>query len=192
MKERMLRGELYHADDPQIEAEQARAHELMEQYNATAPRRAGRAGPAAARAARRGRRRCRRPAAVPLRLRRPHRDRSRDVRQLRLRHARRRADPDRRRLPGRDGRPAPHRDPPDRSRAAPLGWEYAKPITIGDNVWLGGGVIVCPGVTIGDNTVVGAGAIVTRDLPADVVAFGNPARVHRSIDERDRVDVPEL
>jgi maltose O-acetyltransferase len=73
-----------------------------------------------------------------------------------------------------------------------LGWEYAKPITIGDNVWLGGGVIVCPGVTIGDNTVVGAGAIVTRDLPADVVAFGNPARVHRSIDERDRVDVPEL
>ena len=73
-----------------------------------------------------------------------------------------------------------------------LGWEYAKPITIGDNVWLGGGVIVCPGVTIGDNTVVGAGAVVTRDLPADVVAFGNPARVQRSIDERDRVDVPEL
>ena len=73
-----------------------------------------------------------------------------------------------------------------------LGWEYAKPITIGDNVWLGGGVIVCPDVTIGDNTVVGAGAVVTRDLPADVVAFGNPARVQRSIDERDRVDVPEL
>jgi maltose O-acetyltransferase len=73
-----------------------------------------------------------------------------------------------------------------------LGWEYAKAITIGDNVWLGGGAIVCPGVTIGDNTVVGAGAIVTRDLPADVVAVGNPARVQRSIDERDRVDVPEL
>ena len=73
-----------------------------------------------------------------------------------------------------------------------IGWEYAKPITIGDNVWLGGGVIVCPGVTIGDNTVVGAGAVVTRDLPADVVAFGNPARVQREIDERDRVDVPDL
>ncbi|MCP2281433.1 maltose O-acetyltransferase [Promicromonospora umidemergens] len=59
--------------------------------------------------------------------------------------------------------------------------EAALPIVIGDNVWLGGGVIVCPGVTIGDNTVVGAGAIVTRDLPANVVAVGNPARVVREI-----------
>jgi maltose O-acetyltransferase len=59
--------------------------------------------------------------------------------------------------------------------------EAARPITIGDNVWLGGGVIVCPGVTIGDNTVVGAGAVVTRDLPADVLAVGNPARVVRRI-----------
>ncbi len=61
-------------------------------------------------------------------------------------------------------------------------WEAARPITIGDNVWLGGGAIVLPGVTIGDNTVVGAGAVVTRDLPADVVAVGNPARVVRSLD----------
>jgi maltose O-acetyltransferase len=60
-------------------------------------------------------------------------------------------------------------------------WESAAPIVIEDNVWLGGGVIVCPGVTIGTNTVVGAGAVVTRDLPADVVAVGNPARVIRSI-----------
>lgn len=59
--------------------------------------------------------------------------------------------------------------------------EAARPITLGDNVWLGGGVVVCPGVTIGDNTVVGAGAVVTRDLPADVVAVGNPARVVRRI-----------
>jgi maltose O-acetyltransferase len=60
-------------------------------------------------------------------------------------------------------------------------WEAALPITIGDNVWLGGGVIVCPGVTIGANTVVGAGAVVTRDLPPDVVAVGSPARVVRSV-----------
>jgi maltose O-acetyltransferase len=67
---------------------------------------------------------------------------------------------------------------PERRRQ---GWEAAEPITIGDNVWLGGGAIVCPGVTIGDDTVVGAGAVVTRDLPAGVVAFGNPARVRREL-----------
>jgi maltose O-acetyltransferase len=60
-------------------------------------------------------------------------------------------------------------------------WEAAEPITIGDNVWLGGGVIVLPGVTIGENTVVGAGAIVANDLPAGVVAVGNPARVIREV-----------
>lgn len=63
------------------------------------------------------------------------------------------------------------------------GWEAAEPITIGNNVWLGGGVIVLPGVTIGDNTVVGAGAVVSRDLPANVVAYGNPACVQRRIAE---------
>src|SRR5690606_16337906 len=51
--------------------------------------------------------------------------------------------------------------------------EAALPITIGDNVWLGGGVIVCPGVTIGDDSVIGAGAVVTKDIPAGVVAVGN-------------------
>jgi maltose O-acetyltransferase len=71
-------------------------------------------------------------------------------------------------------------------------WESAQPITIEDNVWLGGGVIVCPGVTIGDDTVVGAGAVVTRDLPAGVVAVGNPARVLREIGDADRVEVPRL
>ena len=60
-------------------------------------------------------------------------------------------------------------------------WEAAEPITIGDNVWLGGGAIVCPGVTIGENTVVGAGSVVTRDLPAGVVAVGSPARVVREV-----------
>jgi maltose O-acetyltransferase len=60
-------------------------------------------------------------------------------------------------------------------------WESAAPITIGRNVWLGGGVIVCPGVTIGDDTVVGAGSVVARDLPAGVLAVGNPARVVREL-----------
>jgi maltose O-acetyltransferase len=61
-------------------------------------------------------------------------------------------------------------------------WEAAKPIMIMDNVWLGGGVIVGPGVTIGENTVVGAGAVVVRDLPANVVAVGNPARAIRTLE----------
>jgi maltose O-acetyltransferase len=60
-------------------------------------------------------------------------------------------------------------------------WEAAQPITIGDNVWLGGGAIVLPGVTIGCNTVVGAGTVVVRDLPANVVAVGNPARIVRHL-----------
>jgi maltose O-acetyltransferase len=73
-----------------------------------------------------------------------------------------------------------------------LGWEYGEPITLADNVWLGGGVIVCPGVTIGQDTVVGAGAVVTRDLPAGVVAAGVPARVRREIGDEDRIEVPRL
>ena len=60
-------------------------------------------------------------------------------------------------------------------------WESGAPITIGDNVWLGGGVIVCPGVTIGEDTVVAAGAVVTSDLPAGVLAVGTPARVVRRL-----------
>ncbi|MFB6556850.1 sugar O-acetyltransferase, partial [Streptomyces sp. NPDC056405] len=60
-------------------------------------------------------------------------------------------------------------------------WEYAKPITVGDRVWLGGGVTVLPGVTIGADTVVGAGSVVTKDLPPKVLAVGNPARIVREL-----------
>jgi len=67
---------------------------------------------------------------------------------------------------------------PDERRT---GLEAAEPITIEDNAWLGGGVIVCPGVTIGRDTVVGAGSVVTRDLPPRVLAAGNPARVIREL-----------
>ena len=62
------------------------------------------------------------------------------------------------------------------------GAETAKPIQVGNNVWFGGGVKVLPGVTIGDNAVIGAGSVVTQDIPANVLAYGNPCRVIRSLD----------
>jgi len=63
------------------------------------------------------------------------------------------------------------------------GWEVAKPVVIEDNVWIGGGAILLPGVTIGRNAVVGAGAVVSRDVPANTVVAGNPARVIREIEQ---------
>ncbi|AGY59053.1 sugar O-acetyltransferase [Gloeobacter kilaueensis] len=62
------------------------------------------------------------------------------------------------------------------------GYECALPVEIGDNVWLGGGAIVCPGVTIGSNAVIGAGSVVVKNIPANVVAVGNPCRVVRQLD----------
>lgn len=62
-----------------------------------------------------------------------------------------------------------------------LGLEFAKPIAIGEDVWIGGGVVICPGVTIGDRTVIGAGSVVTRDIPSDVFAAGNPCKIVRSV-----------
>lgn len=67
-----------------------------------------------------------------------------------------------------------------------LVYQFNQPIHIGNNVWLGAGVIVLPGVTIGDNSVVGAGSVVTKDIPANVVAVGNPCRILREINEHDR------
>jgi maltose O-acetyltransferase len=66
-----------------------------------------------------------------------------------------------------------------RERAA--GLEFAKPITIGADVWIGGSVVICPGVTIGDRSVIGAGSVVTKDIPADVFAAGNPCKVIRPL-----------
>ena len=66
------------------------------------------------------------------------------------------------------------------------GLQYNMPVHIGKNCWLGAGVIVMPGVTIGDNTVIGAGSVVTKDIPAHVVAVGNPCRIMREIGEHDR------
>ena len=66
------------------------------------------------------------------------------------------------------------------------GLQYNMPVRIGKNCWLGAGVIVMPGVTIGDNTVIGAGSVVTKDIPSNVVAVGNPCRVLREVGQRDR------
>jgi maltose O-acetyltransferase len=66
-----------------------------------------------------------------------------------------------------------------KERAA--GLEFAKPITIGDDVWIGGSVVICPGVTIGDRSVIGAGSVVTKDIPADVFAAGNPCKEIRTL-----------
>jgi len=65
-------------------------------------------------------------------------------------------------------------------------WEFACPITIEDNVWIGGNVVLNPGVTVGRNSVVGSGSVVTKDIPADVVAAGNPCRVIREITDADK------
>jgi maltose O-acetyltransferase len=63
------------------------------------------------------------------------------------------------------------------------GLEYAKPIVIGEDVWVGGSAVICPGVTIGDRSVIGAGSVVTKDIPADVFAAGNPCKVIRPLEQ---------
>ena len=192
MKERMLRGELYIADDPGLAADNARAQALLERFNATGheahDERAGllrellgSAGEGVVDQ-----------AAVSLRLRHLHHDRRGtfvnygcvllDCAQIVIGAACQIATGVQPLTPTHPIDPGPRRS----------GWEAAEPITLGDNVWLGGGVIVCPGVTIGEDTVVGAGAVVTRDLPSGVVAVGNPARVLREIGPADRVEVPRL
>lgn len=64
------------------------------------------------------------------------------------------------------------------------GLEFARSVTIGDDVWIGGASVICPGVTVGDRAVIGAGSVVTRDIPENVLAAGNPCRVIRTLDER--------
>jgi maltose O-acetyltransferase len=190
MKARMLRGELYIADDPELAADHARAQRLLERYNATLhderelrdrllrellgavgqgvevkpPFRCDYGSAIAI-----GARTFVNYACVML-----------DVAPIAIGESCQIG-------PGVQLLTPTHPIDPEPRR---VGWEAAEPITLGDNVWLGGGAIVCPGVTIGADTVVGAGAVVTRDLPAGVVAAGVPARVLREIDERDAVAVP--
>jgi maltose O-acetyltransferase len=191
MKERMLRGELYIADDPELTADLTRAQELLDRYNRTAhgeqaerdrllrellggvgdgvvvkpPFRCDYGTPITIGPGTFVNYECIMLDVAPIAIGAACQIATR-VQLLTATHP---IDP------------APRR----------AGWEYGEPITIGNNVWLGGGVIVCPGVTIGDDTVVGAGAVVTRDLPGGVVALGAPAVAHRAIGERDRVEPPD-
>jgi maltose O-acetyltransferase len=177
--ERMAAGELYLADDPRIVAEQAEAHRLMEAFNATpSADRAGRdtalgrlLGSLGTDAV------IRAPLYCDFGFHIAIGDRTfvnfglvaLDVAPITI---------------GADCQLGPNVQllTPIHPLEADLRrdkWEQASPITLGDNVWLGGGVTVLPGVTIGDDTVVGAGAVVSRDLPAGVLAVGTPARVVR-------------
>jgi maltose O-acetyltransferase len=181
MRERMLAGELYLADDPVLAEEQARAARLLDRFNKSgADDGAERRGLLLELLGELGEGSEIRP---PLRCDYGSRIRvgartfvnyglvALDVASIEI---------------GDDVQIGPnvqlltptHPIDPDTRRAK---WEAAEPIVIERNVWLGGGVIVLPGVTIGENTVVGAGTIVTKDLPPNVVAAGNPARVVRSL-----------
>jgi maltose O-acetyltransferase len=180
-RERMLAGDLYIADDPELEAAMGRASRLADEFNALAPR-----DPAAAR-----------PLLAELlgglgeetTIRAPiyvdygehltvgartfvnHGLVALDVAPIAI-------GDDCQLGPNVQLLTAYHPTAPEPRRQK---LEAAAPIAIGDNAWLGGGAIVLPGVTIGKNSVVGAGAVVTKDVPADVVVVGNPARVARSL-----------
>lgn len=179
--ERMLAGDLYRADDPTLTAQMTRAARLADRYHRQ--RIAG--DPAAGETL----------ATLIGNLGEDVEIRSplfvdygkhiaigpRTFINFNLDRPGRRHDQHRRRLPDRPERAAPHTAHPAEPQLRRDRWESAQPITIGDNVWLGGGVIVCPGVRIGDNAVVGAGSVVTRDIPANVLAAGTPARPIREL-----------
>jgi maltose O-acetyltransferase len=73
--------------------------------------------------------------------------------------------------------------PPINHEQSRAGLESAASITIGDDVWIGGGVVICPGVSIGERTVIGAGSVVTKSIPSDVVAAGNPCKIIRHLNQ---------
>lgn len=180
-KERMLRGELYFADDPQLQTELRHCAELLSRFNATGPgqgdvRRSvlsellGELGEDAV---------IRPPLQMDYGYQTTIGSRTfMNVGAVILDVGRVTIGADVQIGPNVQILTPTHPLDPEVRRS---GLEAAEPITIEDNVWLGGGVIVCPGVTIGRDSVVGAGAVVTKDLPAGVLAVGNPARVVRSL-----------
>lgn len=192
MRERMLRGELYIADDPDLAADFARAQALVERYNRTRHDEAGERseilgeliGDLGEGVVIRPPFRCEYGTRVSIGARTfvNYDCLMLDVAPITIGSACQIAT--RVQLVT-----ATHPIDPEPRR---IGWESAEPIVVGDNVWLGAGAIVCPGVAIGDDTVVGAGAIVARDLPAGVVAAGVPARPLREIGDADRIEFPRV
>jgi maltose O-acetyltransferase len=176
-KQRMLAGELYRADDPQLAAEFVRGQQLAELYNAIDPADLARRDKALAELLGGIGLGCE--VRAPLRVDFGYNIRLGDrvfvnYNAVMLDVAAITIGDDT--LIGPNVQLLTPTHPLD-PRLRREKWESGRPITIGRNVWLGGGVIVCPGVTIGDDAVVGAGSVVTRDLPADTTAVGNPARV---------------
>lgn len=183
MRERMLGGEQYLADDPQLEAERARAAALSEEYNRTAAAEAELRGRLLAELLGACGEGCeiRPPFHVDYGYPMTIGDRVfANFGLVALDCAPITIGDDVQLGPNVQLLTAEHPLAPGPRRAK---WESARPIVIEDNVWLGGGVIVCPGVTIGRDTVVGAGSVVTGDLPAGVLAVGSPARVLRALPE---------
>lgn len=190
-KAKMLRGELYIADDPELVAERLRAQELLHIFNGTPPR---------ALAERR-----RQLTALLDRMAEdstllpPFRcDYGYNIsigRRTFINYDCIFLDCNRITL-GDDVQIAPRvqiytATHPIDATARRAGPEYALPVSIGDGAWLGGGVILCPGVTIGSNTVIGAGSVVTRSIPPGVVAAGNPCRILRRCDRASPVPAME-
>jgi maltose O-acetyltransferase len=180
-KERMLRGELYLADDPELEADAARCDALLAAFNATR----------ATQAEERGRILGELLGGIgegtvirpPLQMDYGYQTTIGartfvNVNCVILDVGRVRIGADCQIGPNVQILTPTHPIDPEQRRGR---WEAQEPITIEDNVWLGGGVIVLPGVTIGRDTVVGAGSVVAKDLPPRVVAVGNPARVIREL-----------
>jgi maltose O-acetyltransferase len=191
MKERMLSGELYLADDPELVAERTHAGELLDRYNRTrhgeqekrdrllrelfgevgegavvrAPLYCEYGSQITIGAGAFVDRDCILIDAAPITIG-PHCRLGPRVQLLTAGH-------------------------PVNPGARRAGLQHAEAITLGENVWLGGAAIVLPGITIGDDTAVGAGAVVTTDLPARIVAVGNPARIVRELGDEDRLTPSE-
>jgi maltose O-acetyltransferase len=182
-REKMVRGELYRGDDPQLVRDRAQATRLFQAYNRTGPNRTGKRRRLLTRLFAVG-------GAGAIIVPPFFCDYGYNIRVgknfyanfgcIMLDVSAITIGDDVLLAPGVQLLSATHPVEPGPRRAL---LEYGRPITIGDGVWIGGGAIVCPGVTIGENTVIGAGSVVTRDIPAGVVAAGNPCRVIREVRE---------